>query len=67
MLVSAVESSTFLATGITYKVGMSEFDLEREIGRGQFGVVLLVRHRLSDRIMALKVCPVPLPQFLIAP
>lgn len=33
---------------------MSEFELIREMGRGQYGVVLLVRHLPSGRLMALK-------------
>lgn len=43
-----------MATGELYSISMDEFELEREIGRGHFGLVLLVRHRLSGRLMALK-------------
>jgi mitogen-activated protein kinase kinase len=33
---------------------MEEFEFIRELGRGQYGLVLLVRHRPSGKIMALK-------------
>lgn len=46
--------SQFLSSGHTYKISMNEFELVREMGRGQYGVVLLVRHLPSDRLMALK-------------
>lgn len=43
-----------LLTGQTYRISMEEFDLIRELGRGQYGLVLLVRHLPSGRLMALK-------------
>lgn len=44
----------FLPTGQTYRISMEEFELIREIGRGQYGLVLLVLHRPSNKLMALK-------------
>lgn len=44
----------FLPTGQTYRISMDEFELIKEVGRGQYGLVLLVLHRPSGRLMALK-------------
>ncbi|PJF18699.1 STE/STE7 protein kinase [Paramicrosporidium saccamoebae] len=43
-----------LSSGMTYRINMDEFEFIREIGRGQYGLVLLVQHKPSGKIMALK-------------
>lgn len=42
-------------SGPIYRISLEEFDLVREIGRGQYGMVLLVNHLSLDKLMALKV------------
>lgn len=58
-------SGVDFSNGSSFKINMSEFRLDEELGRGNYGTVKKVYHKPTNVIMAMKVCLVPILLFTL--
>ena len=50
-------SGVDFSNGSSFKINMSEFRLDEELGRGNYGTVKKVYHKPTNVVMAMKVRP----------